>query len=68
MLLLLLLQMLLSLSQGEFTSRHPLNYDGDIYSLDLFVGSKLEPRKLVVDTMANGTAIDYNYKNSKKLS
>jgi hypothetical protein len=63
MLIILIATTLLSFSQGQFTSTYQLDFDEDehIYTLEVFVGSKLESRRLVLDTLSNGTAIDYNY-------
>lgn len=33
--------------------------------MDLYVGSKIERMSMLIDTLANGTAIEYNYKDSK---
>ena len=33
--------------------------------MDLYVGTKLEKMTMLIDTLANGTAIDYNNTDSK---
>jgi len=33
--------------------------------MDTYIGSKLEKKSLMIDTLANGTAIDYEVGNSK---
>ena len=35
------------------------------YYMDMYIGSKLEKKTLLIDTLANGTAIDYEVGNSK---
>lgn len=42
--------------------------DTGTYYIETYIGSKLEKRVLLIDTLANGTAIDYNVGNSKDAS
>lgn len=39
--------------------------DTGTYYMETFIGSKLERKVLLIDTLANGTAIDYQVLNSK---
>lgn len=38
--------------------------DDGYYFLNVYVGSNLQARQLLLDTQANGTAVKYNYRNS----
>ena len=38
---------------------------GTVYLMNMFVGRNSESRWLLVDTQANGTAINYNYEDSR---
>ena len=40
--------------------------DTGTYYLEVYMGTHLERRVLLIDTLANGTAIDYNSTNSKE--
>ena len=64
---LLYLSILLGIANCEFSNTFPLEHDEEsgTYYMDLFVGTKLERMTLLIDTLANGTAIKYNYTESK---
>ena len=51
----------------DFSKSYELLQDADtgLYFMELFVGSKLEKVDMLIDTQANGTAIDYNYGASR---
>ena len=47
---------------AEYSYTFELEHDEEsgTYYMDLFVGTKLERATLLIDTLANGTAIKYN--------
>jgi len=53
--------------QSNFSNTLPLEHDEEsgTYYMDLYVGTKLERMIMLIDTLANGTAIKYNYTDSK---
>ncbi len=59
--------MLCSVVNCEFTIQTNMQHDETTgtYYMDTYIGSKLEKKTLLIDTLANGTAIDYEVGNSK---
>ena len=60
--MLIKLLLLISLVSAEYSYTFSLEHDEEsgTYYMDLFVGSQLERSTLLIDTLANGTAIKYN--------
>ena len=59
--------LLCSVVNCQFTIQANMQHDEDTgtYFIETYIGSKLEKKVLLIDTLANGTAIDYDVRNSK---
>jgi len=62
--------LLIGCAQCEFSNTFNLEHDEEsgTYYMDLYVGTKLERMTMLIDTLANGTAIKYNFTDSKDFT